>query len=104
MCASTAPLGLYRAMPTLVVVHKCQSWVGLLVASLLWNFPALAPPDTMKARPQGGDVQVSLPQGPLSPVSEVHDVFSNRDSSSTSGEQPRAITIFCKFSKSLEQL
>lgn len=32
---------------------------------------------------------------PLSPVSETHDVFSNRDLPSTSGRQPRALVTAC---------
>ena len=31
------------------VVHKCPSYGGLLIASLLWKLS-----DTIKARPQGG--------------------------------------------------
>lgn len=52
-------------------------------------FPPLdatvVPSGTMKANPQGEGLQLVPTQGgPLGPVYEVHDVFSNRDLPSAS--------------------
>ena len=51
------------------------------------------PSGTLKSSPQGGGFQAKSSWDPLSPVSEVHDVFSNRDLLSTSGRQPRATAV-----------
>ena len=47
----------------------------------------------MVAGPQGGSFQVKCNLDPRCPVSEVHGVFGNRDSPSTSGKLPRATVI-----------
>ena len=76
MCATSACLS--YAILVLIVIHKYHSWVGLLVASLLWKLVRV-PFSTMKTGPRGvGFMSVSVLE-PLGPASEVHGVFSNRD-------------------------
>lgn len=52
----------------------------------------MGPSGTMKASPQSGGFQVGFSSGSLGLLSEVYDVFSNKDLHSTSAALPRAIT------------
>lgn len=62
-----------------IVAHDLYRWVGQLVASLF----CIVPSGIIKTSFQRGGIYFSPIWGPLSPVSEVHDIFSNRDSPST---------------------
>lgn len=101
-----APSGL--PLLVIIVIHRCQSWAGLLIASLLWKvaWHLLVP---KKLSPQGEGFQISSSSGALGPGSgsKLHDDFSNEDLSSTSEGQPGAIAITvntCDFTKFLNHI
>lgn len=70
------------AMVVIVVVYRQHSWVGLFVAFLLWKL-ACCFFGIMRVSPQWGAFRLALVRESLGPVSEVHDVSSNRDLIST---------------------
>lgn len=72
------------------MVDRYHSWVGELFPSLA---ACIAPSDVMKVSPQGGGFLVRSRLIPLSPVSKVHVVLSNRELPSISGRQLRATAI-----------
>lgn len=79
-------------MSCCVVVHRCYTWAGLLVASLPWKliwYLLVA----WKLVLVEGAFKSTPAQGPLGSTSQAHCVFSNTFLSSTSVEQPREITI-----------
>ena len=83
---------IYHEMLLIVVTQV--SWrggiVGLLVSSILRSLRTASGATRAKSL----EAFSSFPaEGLPSSVSEVHDVFSNRDIPSTSGGQPRALAI-----------
>lgn len=79
----------------IIVVHRCHSWVVLLIDSLLWMaaWHFLVP---RKLSPQEEGFQISSSSRTLGPGSrsKLPDIFSNRDLSSTSEGQPGATAIY----------
>lgn len=76
MDVTAAPSRCLSGSATVVIV-KLHSWVGLCIASLIWQLP------------QGPGFQARPSSDPLGPVSEVDGVFSSRDLSAVSGGQPK---------------
>ena len=49
----------------------------------------------MKTNPNGKGIRSVIPQEPLSLVTQMYNIFSNRNLPSTSEDQPSATAIFC---------
>ena len=73
----------YHAGWIIVVLHKHNSWVGLLVVSLLWML-VWCLLVLWKLIIKDEAFRLVLSHRPLDPAYEVHGVFSNRDFPSTS--------------------
>ena len=67
----------------LVVDMVMVSQLGGTVGCLPPLEATMAPPGTMKVRPQGRDIKVSFISGLLSPVSDKRSVLNSRDSPCT---------------------
>lgn len=80
MNVTAAPSRCLSGSATVVIV-KLHSWVGLCIASLIWQLP------------QGPGFQARPSSDPLRPVSEVDGVFSDRVFLSTSGRQPKMTAV-----------
>jgi hypothetical protein len=78
-------------MVVISAVHRFQSWVGLLVASVFWK-PECAS-GTRKASPREGGFHINFRSGFLGPVSVEHCVFNNINLPSSLWGQQRAIAI-----------
>ena len=95
-------LNLYCALLVVDVVQRHHSWVGLLVAFLLWktSWHLLVP---WKLVLRKGAWKSVPAQETLGLVSEVHSVFSNWDLSSTSEGWLMETAIGCMLWESLRQ-
>lgn len=82
------PLG-YDVILDIAVVHRHQSWVELLVASFHWKFVWWC------LVSQGQLFRLVTSSELLNPLSEVYDVFSNRELLSTPCQQPSDIAVAC---------
>lgn len=96
----------YGAMLVIVVVHRCHSWVVLLVASLLWKLArSLLVPRKLVLREWS--FRSAPAQGSLVPRSEVHGVFINWDSPFNFGANkgnPNSLSLFGILFDSPDQL